>query len=36
MKLNSHEDGWIFSRMKKAMLHKTVEIKASSESMENE
>lgn len=35
MKLRSDEDGWICSRMKKAMLHKNVEIRASWESVVN-
>ena len=36
MKLRSDEDGWICSRMKKAMLNKNLEIRASWESVENE
>jgi len=36
MKLRSEEDGWVFLKMKKAMLHKNVEIRASWESMTNE
>ncbi len=36
MKLRSDEDGWIFSRMKEAMLHKNVKIRASWESVANE
>lgn len=35
MELRSDEDGWICSKMKKAMLHKNVEIRASWESMAN-
>ena len=33
MKLRSDEEGWICSRMKKTMLHKNVEIRATWESM---
>ena len=36
MNLRSDEDGWIRSRMKKAMLHTNVEIRASWESVANE
>jgi len=36
MNLRSDEDGWIYSKIKKAMLHKNVEIRASWESMANE
>ena len=36
MNLRSDEDGWICSKMKEAMLHKNVEIRASWESVANE
>ena len=36
MKLRSDEDGWIFSRMEGAMLHKNVEIRSNWKSVANE
>ena len=36
MKLRSDEDGWICSRMERAILHKNVEIRANWESVANE